>query len=195
MPLPAAFCWTKYGTEAGEPIDAIIARKEHERAANGGLFLWGIGNSVAPSLRQLLAVTLQPEVLFSPMFSRPAAQDREPDMVAKWQEAIGLDGDPFDMPAATLVTSRYSPQRPRHFALVCASDVPLTAGSADEIDASSLENLSRGTPLGSSQVTSVVRQAACREGPGRRAYRVGFRTRLHFPYFVRLTSPIVCSQV
>lgn len=193
MPLPAAFCWTKYGTEAGEPIEAIIARKEHERATNGGLFLWGIGNSVAPSLRQLLAVTAHPEVLFSPMLSRPAAQDRKPDMVAKWQEATGLDGDPFDLPSATLVTSRYSPQRPRHFALVCASDVPLVTGSADEIIPSSLENLSKGTPLGSSQVTAVVRQAADGERLKKTAYPVGFRTRLHFPYFVRLTSPIVCS--
>jgi hypothetical protein len=193
MPLPAAFCWTKYGTEAGEPIETIIARKERERRENGGLFLWGIGNSVAPSLRQLLAITTHPEVLFSPMLSRPAAQDRQPDLVAKWQEAIGLDGEPFDLPSATLVTSRYSPQRPRHFALVCATDVPLIAGSAGEINTGSLENLSKGTPLGSSQVTAVVRRTEDAERLKKTAYPVGFRARLHFPYFVRLTSPLVCS--
>jgi hypothetical protein len=45
--LPEAFVWTRFGTEAGQTIDRILARKEAERIANGGLFLWGIGNSVA----------------------------------------------------------------------------------------------------------------------------------------------------
>ena len=46
--LPDLFCWTKYGTEAGEDIGAILERKESERLASGGTFLWGVGNAIGP---------------------------------------------------------------------------------------------------------------------------------------------------
>src|SRR5689334_16901759 len=36
-PLPLLFCWTRFGTEAGEPIEAILERKEREREATGGV--------------------------------------------------------------------------------------------------------------------------------------------------------------
>ena len=48
--LPTIFCWTRFGGEAGEPIEQILFRKEQERLANGGVFLWGIGNAVGPSI-------------------------------------------------------------------------------------------------------------------------------------------------
>lgn len=47
MALPDYFVWTRYGTEGGEAAGSILARKEQERQRAGGLFLWGIGNSVA----------------------------------------------------------------------------------------------------------------------------------------------------
>jgi hypothetical protein len=52
--LPGFFCWTRIGPEAAEPIQGILRRKEQERVANGGVFLWGIGNAVGPSLSELL---------------------------------------------------------------------------------------------------------------------------------------------
>ena len=43
MSLPDHFCWTRYGTEAAQPIQNIFGRKEEERHANAGVFFWGIG--------------------------------------------------------------------------------------------------------------------------------------------------------
>src|SRR5947207_486961 len=51
--IPPFFCWSKVGDEAGEPIARIIARKEAARAADGGVFLWGIGQSVGAGVRLL----------------------------------------------------------------------------------------------------------------------------------------------
>ena len=53
MDLPRFFCWTRFGTEAGQPIEQILERKEQERIVNNGLFLWGIGNSLTPSMIEL----------------------------------------------------------------------------------------------------------------------------------------------
>ena len=39
--LPSHFVWTRYGTESGESMGAILARKERERIAAAGCFLWG----------------------------------------------------------------------------------------------------------------------------------------------------------
>ena len=76
--LPEAFCWTKFGVEAGEPPLSIFQRKELERRRNGGIFLWGIGQSIGPSLPDLLRVTPSPEVLFSPIRTPAAAHDVSP---------------------------------------------------------------------------------------------------------------------
>ncbi len=84
MPLPEVFCWTRFGTEAGQPIDEILDRKEQERAANSGMFFWGIGNSIGPSLRELLRCTPSPEVLFSPTRSTPRREDVAPPAVVAW---------------------------------------------------------------------------------------------------------------
>jgi uncharacterized transporter YbjL len=53
--LPEYFCWTKFGTEAGEVSHAIFGRKEIERRRNGGIFLWGI---VATSVPLIIAIFL-----------------------------------------------------------------------------------------------------------------------------------------
>lgn len=39
-------CWSRMQAEAGQSLDAIVRRKELEREANGGLFLWGVGNLI-----------------------------------------------------------------------------------------------------------------------------------------------------
>ena len=71
MPLPEVFVWTRFGTEAGQPIEEIIERKELERRANGGVFLWGLEQAVqkaaqAPGLKGYFRSSA--EVLFDIWF-------------------------------------------------------------------------------------------------------------------------------
>jgi hypothetical protein len=196
LSLPPAFCWSKFGTEAGETPLAILVRKELEREQNGGVFLWGIGTSIEPSLRDLLARTTSPRVLFSPMISRPAVQDVRPVAIASWHSPVGLDGEAYDLPSHSLVTSRIQPDQAkrRHFALVCRSEQPID-GTCNEawIDHLKLRNLRTGSPVGASQVTSVVRRIndSRHETP---RYRVAFEARLHYPYFVSLTEWVLLPE-
>src|ERR1700724_2121575 len=104
--LPEVFCWTKFGDEAGEAARAIFRRKEAERKGNRGTFLWGIGQSIRPSLLELLHIASAPEVLFSPMRSAAARHDVSPSSVVVWSEGIGLDGQLYVLPEHSLVTSR-----------------------------------------------------------------------------------------
>src|SRR5437867_7353861 len=124
MPIPEVFCWTRFGTEAGQTIDAILTRKEKERLANGGMFLWGIGNAIGPSLIELLRREPTPEALFSPIKSQPKPEDVTPPGVAAWTKAETLNGDTFPIPRPSLVLSRYDPAggKRAHYALVCHSD-------------------------------------------------------------------------
>ena len=111
MTLPDYFVWTRYGTESGEAAESILSRKERERQAADGLFLWGVGNSVAPSVRKLLAHLRgrDPEVVFSPMLAAPRAIDVSPAEVVAWRSARGIDDRDWEMPEGTLVTSRTGP--------------------------------------------------------------------------------------
>ena len=181
---PRQFCWTKFGAEAGEEPDRILSRKEEERVANGGLFLWGIGNSIRPSLLALLDGTPQPTVLFTPMLSPPAAQDRAPDNIGLWRSATGLDGKPFDIPVGSRVTSGLRDGAPptHHYALVCHQDSPLLNLPSNEewLDDEHLRNLRTGSRVGSSQVTSVVEQTPT--GLPRRRYRIAFSAQLIAPF-------------
>jgi hypothetical protein len=189
---PDAFCWTKFGAEAGEQTSSIMRRKELERQRNSGVFLWGIGNSIRPSLPALLALTDSPEVLFTPMRSRAARKDAAPERLVVWTDAVGWDGYPYRLPTYSLVTSRRDVSRPRssHFALVCRSDRPLLrhAGGAASVDPDEVRNINTGSSVGSSQVTSVVRRTG--KASGRAAYPVAIRAYLIYPYFVRLTAPV-----
>jgi hypothetical protein len=190
--LPDAFCWTKFGAEAGEQTFSIMKRKELERQRNSGVFLWGIGNSIRPSLSTLLSVTSRPEVLFTPMKSQAARKDAAPERLVVWTDAVGWDGRHYQLPAFSLVTSRLDVSRPRnsHFALVCSSDQPLRrdAKGATSVDPDEVRNINTGATVGSSQVTSVVRRTG--KPLGRSAYPVAVRACLVYPYFIRLTAPI-----
>lgn len=191
MHLPRAFCWSKYGAEAGECATEIVHRKELERRHNDGMFLWGIGTSIRPSLALLLDMYKQPHVVFSPMVSRPRMVDRSPTAVCVWTTAVGFDGFRFKLPEYSLVTSRASTgRRPqRHFALVCASKDSLLEQDRASLFHSQLRNLRTGTPLGHSQVTSVVRYAQNQHAPTR-LYRVGFRAKLVYPFLIELMDPM-----
>ena len=190
--LPPVFCWTKFGAEAGESPADIFARKEAERSSNGGCFLWGIGNSIRPSMLSLIEATSEPCVIFTPMLSRPARRDAAPGAVVRWRRAVGLDGASFALPDSARVTSRAS-SRDHHFALVCQRTETLADdGPRMQLDAFSVRNILTGTRVGSSQVTSVVRRTTP-DGLGGLTYSVRCLARLVAPYLVRLSDPVVAG--
>jgi hypothetical protein len=190
--VPSMFCWTRFGTEASEPIDAILRRKEQERLLNGGVFLWGIGNAIGPSMAELVRRESVPEVLFSPMKSAPKCKDVAPAAVATWTSATGLDGRTFELPSNSVVTSRFDILAPKkgHYALVCYSETPLaSARGQGTLSFSKLRNILTGRPVGASQVTAVVEQSVdiCL---ALTLYDVAIRAALVAPYFVRLADPV-----
>jgi hypothetical protein len=191
--LPMHFCWTRFGTEAGEKIDSILARKEEERLATGGMFLWGIGNSVGPAIRDLIRLEERPIVLFSPMRSKPKAIDVAPSGLTVWSEALDLDGRDWPIPEGVKVTSRQGSETGRikrsHYALVCRSSSPLSALNLTSLRYEELVNLQSKNKLGASQVTAVVEQLA--QGTADcTSYPVAFVAELVFPYFVKLSCPL-----
>jgi hypothetical protein len=187
VPLPTIFCWTRFGTEAGETIDAILERKERERRANGGVYFWGIGNSVAPGLAELVRRTAHPNVLFSPIKSRPRAVDVHPPAVVRWRGGVTLSDERISFPHTVRVMSGQSTAS--RYALVCASDDPLRLGDWGRLKFGALQNLLSGKALGSSQVTAVVERRLDLEAG--QEYPVAFRARLIPPYFLRLVDPAV----
>lgn len=193
MPLPDYFVWTRYGTESGEAVEAILARKERERQTSGGIFLWGIGNSVAPSVRKLLACLKgrDPHVVFSPMLAAPRLVDVAPTGVVAWQSARGIDEQEWEIPAGTLVTSRAGAagiSKSRHYALVCQQDGELRVNdSGDRFAIADLANFASGNPVGHSQVTAVVhRTGMSTDGP----YVAAVVATLAYPYVVELSDPV-----
>lgn len=162
----------------------ILKRKERERRLDDGVFLWGIGTSLRPSLKQLLELEDSPRVLFTPMVSPAASRDISPDRIVRWRTALGFDGRPYRLPPHSVVTSGL--RRSRHYALVCRSEVPLAQNLTDEwLDETCLRNLRTGRPVGSSQVTSIVTRVP--DHPtGRLRYRVAFQATLIYPFFVEL---------
>ena len=193
MAIPKCFCWSRFGTEAGETIEQILERKEVERSKNNGLFLWGIGNSIGPSLGDLLSCEKFPEVLFSPIISAPKRVDILPTTTCVWTSAKDLNGKSFSMPQWSRVTSRVStgPKANRHYALVCFSDIPLRIDTNPPfIRMNRIRNLRTNNVVGASQVTSVVRYSEDLEENGTR-YSVAFRERLVAPFFVVLGSPVI----
>lgn len=197
MVLPQCFCWSRFGTEAGQLIGDIIARKEQERRANGGVFLWGIGSALRPSMTELVRRTKDPEVLFSPIKSQARNQDVEPVAVAAWTCGVTIDGGRYILPAHSLVTSRYDPRAPRksHYALVCFSSQALCVSeSVGSIDIAAIRNILTNRPVGASQVTAVVQCVSVRRRDSR-SYGVAMRVRLVYPYFVKLTHPVPIERL
>jgi hypothetical protein len=188
--LPEAFCWTRFGPEAGESFTEILARKNTEREAGNGIFYWGIGSAVGRALRELISHVVEPEVLFSPITSAPRPADVSPAHVVRWTAGLGLFGERVVLPEHAFVTSRWDPERPgtARYALVCAADEPLRLDMHGELSFGSLRNFCSGAAVGASQVTAVVRRDTERPQTGR-IYPVALRTSLAWPYLLRLTSP------
>lgn len=195
MPLPRAFCWTRFGAEAGQNFEVILARKENERRQNGGVFLWGIGNNVAPSLPSLFERVRRPMLAFSPIKSRAQQHDESPNQIAVWTRATGAGGEHFQIPSGSMVTSRYTPGKTQHYALVCKSQQPLRSLTSPEwISMGALRNVKTGNPVGSSQVTAMVSFDAARKASGA-IYPVAFYCELADPYVLKLEAPLVISDV
>src|SRR3989442_609628 len=197
MSFPESFCWTPFGTEGGQSTEQILARKEQERIANGGLFFWGIGNAIGPSISELVRILDSPEVLFSPIRSSPRRVDVAPAVVAAWSEATTMAGEPYSLSAHSLITSRLDPITPRnvHYALVCYSDRSLFgAVSEGKIAFGRLRNLLTKRPVGASQVTAVVQYDKTANATGA-AYDVNFKAVLVPPYFIRLRKPMPLPRV
>jgi hypothetical protein len=191
MDLPTCFCWTRFGTEAGQSIEHIFRRKNEERAANKGIFLWGIGNSIGMAINELVRRCENPEILFSPIKSQAKTVDAAPESVVAWTKAQTFDGEEFTLPMHSLVTSRHDTSSPKHthYALVCLSDNPLTPSEHPlTFSFRALRNIVSGNPVGASQVTAVVtlHSNAALEGS---LYDVSLRANLVRPYFVRLREP------
>ena len=197
MDLPDVFCWSRYGTETGQAIEDIVKRKDIERRENGGVFLWGIGNSIGPSVHLLLRNTKSPTVIFSPIKSQPRDCDVAPERIAVWTHAVGYDGSRFEIPNASLVISHLPKTgKTTHYALVCRAErLALLDQSrvSDEINLAALRNLKSDRPLGSSQVTAVVRRASNSGAQGTR-YPVSMIAELVYPYFVSLHNPVLIAE-
>lgn len=195
MNIPLQFCWTRFGTEAAQSIDQILVRKEEERQANHGLFLWGIGNAVGPSILELVRRANAPEVIFSPIKSPPRSEDTSPKAVVAWTAGSTLWGDRYELPEAALVTSKFDPSKPMrtHYALVCHSERHLNLSSSGmRIALGSLRNLISGRMVGASQVTAVVERRS-ESMAGAYSYDISMRAYLAPPFFVRLTDPVIVS--
>lgn len=186
-------CWTRMQAEAGQRLEAIVARKELERQAGGGLFMWGVGNAPAAAISALARLATTVPVIFSVMKSRPKAVDASPGRTVAWTRYFDADGVERDLPANVIVTSRGdSAQGAKrvHYALMCHSDRPLALTSGSPFDVSAYRNAGgTGAPVGASQVTALLRRVSVP-----RAHEVDYEANLTATlaksYWVRLARPV-----
>lgn len=187
-----SFVWSRMQSEAGQGLEAILARKEAERLA-GGTFWWGIGNSLGKAAR-IAAVEAGGElpVLFSVMRSKPKAVDLAPDVTLLWTAYLDHDGKERPLPSHVVVTSRGG-ARDVHYALVCRSETPLVLGEHGAMDPRRWRTLAGKAP-GASQVTALLTgdHLTAVEGGD---YRSGFRAVLVAPWAVWLATPRILTDV
>ncbi len=185
------FCWTRFGTGAGESPYTLVERKERERATTG-IFLWGIGNAIGLSLRLLVALERPPIVVFSPTLSDFKDTGANRDFPVRWSEAVGLDGEPWTIPAGVACSSRGSigkGAKRKHYALVCTFATPLHLATDGDprIDVSALRDLGHKSTINGSQSTAVVERVEPASDP---RYKIAMIAELVHPYFVELRTPI-----
>ena len=185
-------CWSRMQTEAGQPLHAIVARKEKERAAGGGLFLWGVGNAPAVATSALARLSRPIPVVFSIMKTKAKAIDVAPARTVIWRRYIDSSGVERPLPLTALVTSRGdSPTRAKkaHYALMCCSNEPLALEYGTPFDHRAYRNAgAAGAPVGASQVTALLKRS--RPTSENADYEVNLRAWLSESYWVRLTDPL-----
>lgn len=194
--LPAAFCWTRIGAEAGQGLELIVRRKEWERRLNGGHFAWGIGNSILTNLELLVKGQPRPKLVFSRIRSPAQRIDATATRVLLWT-AFRCGQQVYELPPKVVVTSRaLTPSgsiKDRHYVLFCRSDKPLRPVPFG-LSLSQVQNLGSLSPVGFSQVTAVVRyQGTAAENNGGvngYEYTVDAMADLVYPYCAQLEQPV-----
>jgi hypothetical protein len=191
--LTEIICWTRMQAEAGQDLHRIIARKEKERVAGGGLFFWGVGNAPSRFTAEIARSEASVDVVFSTMKTRPKTQDAFAKQLIAWGSYIDHSGVERLIPPHVLVTSRASGPsgvKKVHYALMCHSVERLSLTEDEPFDHNSFVNLGgTGLPIGNSQVTVLAKRAALDRSPA--AYQVNLRARLVGSYWVKLTSPTI----
>lgn len=183
-------CWTKMQAEAGQDLATIIARKERERLAGNGLFMWGVGNAPSSMISSLARLGRDVPVVFSLMKSKPKAVDLTPYNTLVWRRYIDHSGGERDLPANVLVTSRgdHAGLKKRHYALMCFSETPLEFQRGQGFDHRAFRNASgTGAPVGASQVTSLLRRVD--KMSEQADYDANLQARLVGSYWVKVTDP------
>ena len=185
-------CWSRMQAEAGQGIEAIVARKELERRAGEGVFLWGVGNAPSVAINALARLREPVPVVFSIMKSRPKKIDSTPSRVVAWRRYVDAEGAERDLPSNSIVTSRGDSAKGAkraHYALMCRSGEPLALARGEAFDVSAYRNAGgKGAPVGASQVTALLRQVT--EPSGKTDYEANLKADLDGSYWVRLTDPI-----
>ena len=196
-----AFCWTKMGTEAGQSLDTILRRKELERRAGGGVFGWGIGNSLGGTAKLALKESAEGkiDVFFTQMKSAAKQIDVEPSQILLWLRYVDENDQLVDLPNHIIITSRgktsQSKGKRSHYALICNGQNDITVSTNIEaIDANRTRNYVSLNPLGASQVTAVVKYQEKLLDTPEKLYPITFRAKLHGSGFVRLASPIILKD-
>ncbi|RYG87127.1 MAG: hypothetical protein EON59_08295 [Alphaproteobacteria bacterium] len=186
-------CWSRMQSEAGQGLQAIVARKELERQAGDGVFFWGVGNAPGSEPARLARERVPIDVVFSIMKSKPKPQDVKPAELQLWRGYIDQFGVEQVLPQGALITSRAHPADARarsHYALMCRTDEPLSLHDHGPFDPSAFRNVGgRGAPVGSSQVTAMLRLVDPRPSDVA-GYRANLRATLTGGYWVRLTDSI-----
>jgi hypothetical protein len=173
--------WCRMTDQGRESLEAILARKEAERLS-GSVFWWGMGTAlkgvpeIAASSRALLSVQ------FSAAFKKDAPSPH--CLWTQWETAEGLRRD---IPPHALVVG---PRRKtaRKYALICASDEPVTLDD-QPFNVADYQNFQSGKRVGDSQSAAILTRR--RDNPAVRGaqYEVGFRARLVEPWQVKLVHP------
>jgi len=186
-------CWSRMQAEAGQALEMIVARKERERQAGGGFFLWGVGNAPAHITNVLARAGIPVRAVFSVMKSRPKAVDVSPSRTVVWRRYFDAQGVERPLPPHALVTSRGdSPGGAKrvHHALMCRSDGPLAIRRGEAFDPAAYRNAGgNGAPVGFSQVTALLRRVH-QDDEAHGDYEENLSAWLAESYWVRLTDPV-----
>ncbi len=185
-------CWSRMQAEAGQALEAIVARKELERQACDGMFLWGVGNPPALLTNVLARASVPVRAIFSVMKSRPKMVDVAPARTVAWRRYVDSRGAERPLPAGALVTSRGDSAggaKRTHYALMCRSEEPLDIQRGIPFDPSAFRNAGgTGAPVGASQVTALLRRVE--EDAPATDYEANISAWLTDSYWVRLTDPV-----
>lgn len=183
--MTAQFIFSRMGVEAGESIEGIVARKEAERRAGDGGFWWGIGTSLGQA-GFAAGKTHQGQlpVLFAKTLSPPKRVDVAPEEVFVWTHWENLEGR-GEIPHHVIITSQGNPEKKKHYALACRSEVPIQLGGQDPFDPALCPTAS-GKVMGGSQNTALLTGSPYGHPNGK--YVVEFEAKLAAPYCPKLVA-------